>query len=109
MPRNLGPPPRIQGIRVSHGALLRIQRQQRKLARRIRQLSGGLGGRSGIVVGSLSQQQRQFGRIVRRNDQAFQNQLERITRTNLARNVKHLELALDKLISRSWAQLERNL
>ena len=109
MARNLGPPPRIQGIRVSHGALLRIQRQQKKLARRIRQLSGGLGSRTGIVVGSLSQQQRQFGRIVRRNDQAFQNQLERITRTNFLRNAQYLELALDKMISRIWANLERNL
>ena len=109
MPRNLGPPPRIQGIRVSHGALLRIQRQQRKLARRIRQLSGGFSGRTGIVVGSLSQQRSQFGSIVRRNDQAFQNQLERITRENFTRNSLRLEAALDKMVSRIWAQLERNL
>ena len=109
MARNLGPPPKLRGIRVSHGALLRIQRQQRKLGRRIRQLSGGLSGRTGIVVGSLNQQSRQFGRIVRRNDQAFQNQLERITRTNFTRNARQLELVLDKIVSRIWTQLERSL
>ena len=107
MPRKLGPPPRLKGIRVSHGALLQIQKQQRRLAQQIRRLRGGLGGRTGIVVGSLAQQQRQFGRIVRRNDQAYQNQLERITRTNLTRNALQFELILDKLVSRIWARLGR--
>ena len=105
----LGPPPRIRGIRVSHGALLRIQRQQRALATRMRGFLGGLSGRTGIVVGSLSQQSRQIGRIVRRNDQAFQNQLRRITTRQFMRNSLQLELALDKLVSRVWAQLERSL
>ena len=105
----LGPAPTIQGIRVSHGALLRIQRQQRKLARKIRGLTGGLSGRTGIVVGSLGQQARQFGRIVRGNDQAFENRLERITRNNFIRNSHNLELAFDKLINRVWADWERRL
>ena len=102
MPGKLGPAPKIRGIRVTHGALLRIQRQQRQLAQKMRRFNGT---RTGIIAGTGSK----FGKIARGNDQALQNQLERITKKHFTQNAARLEQAMDKLISRVWAHLDRQL